>query len=315
MPIPPRPLPKALSPAELDALLAVPKNRRDQALLQVLAGGGLRVSEACHLTLEQLHWSSDTPALRFTGKGRKERVVPLNHPVQEALRQWLEVRGHRPSGYLFCTLRRGGRLSRKTVWAALQRYARKAGLRPVHPHMLRHTFGTGLADRGVPVERIRELMGHASIQTSQLYITVSSEQKRQAVERLDRRGRLARWWSRQRNRSYRFFGRRPTPALPLHRETVGRQAELHYLQDHLERGIDTLVAAGTDLNICAGDTLHHAFALGYHVVAVGDCLACFSKRDRRHAEQLKEAGLYLVENHYGLVARSEEIIRIISGGR
>jgi len=65
------------------------------------------------------------------------------------------------------------------------------------------------------------------------------------------------------------------------------------------RGIDTLVMAGTDLNICAGDTLHHAFA-------------CFSKRDRQHAQQLKEAGLYLIENHYGLVAQSDEIIRIIS---
>jgi nicotinamidase-related amidase len=78
------------------------------------------------------------------------------------------------------------------------------------------------------------------------------------------------------------------------------------------RGIDTLVVAGTDLNICAGDTLHHAFALGYHVVGVADCLACFSKHDRKHARQLKEAGLYLIENHYGLVASSDQIIRIIS---
>jgi nicotinamidase-related amidase len=81
------------------------------------------------------------------------------------------------------------------------------------------------------------------------------------------------------------------------------------------RGIDTLVLAGTDLNICAGDTLHHAFALGYHVVGVADCLACFSKRDRQHAQQLKEAGLYLIENHYGLVAGSDDIIRIISHRR
>ena len=81
------------------------------------------------------------------------------------------------------------------------------------------------------------------------------------------------------------------------------------------RGIDTLILAGTDLNICAGDTLHHAFALGYHVVGVADCLACFSKRDRQHAQQLKEAGLYLIENHYGLVARSDEIIQIISSRR
>ena len=81
------------------------------------------------------------------------------------------------------------------------------------------------------------------------------------------------------------------------------------------RGIDTLVLSGTDLNICAGDTLHHAFALGYHVVGVADCLACFSKHDRQHAEQLKENGLYLIENHYGLVTQSDEIIRIISGRR
>jgi nicotinamidase-related amidase len=79
------------------------------------------------------------------------------------------------------------------------------------------------------------------------------------------------------------------------------------------RGIDTLVVAGTDLNICAGDTLHHAFALGYNVVGVADCLACFSKHDREHARKLKEAGLYLIENHYGLVASSDQVIQIISG--
>ena len=77
------------------------------------------------------------------------------------------------------------------------------------------------------------------------------------------------------------------------------------------RGIETLVVAGTDLNICAGDTLHHAFALGYNVVGVSDCLACFSKFDRKHARQLKEAGLYLIENHYGLVASSDQVIQII----
>jgi len=78
------------------------------------------------------------------------------------------------------------------------------------------------------------------------------------------------------------------------------------------RGIDTLVMAGTDLNVCVADTLHHAFALGYHVIGVSDCLSCMSKRDRRHAEQMKEAGLYLIENHYGVVASSAQIIEAIS---
>ena len=74
------------------------------------------------------------------------------------------------------------------------------------------------------------------------------------------------------------------------------------------RGIETVVFAGADLNICVADTLHHAFALGFHVVAAADCLSSFTKRDRAHAEQLKQAGLYLVENHYGTVAGSADII-------
>jgi ureidoacrylate peracid hydrolase len=78
------------------------------------------------------------------------------------------------------------------------------------------------------------------------------------------------------------------------------------------RGIDTLVFAGTDLNLCVADTLHHAFAIGYHVVGVEDCVSCLSKHDRAHADELKRTGLYLIKNHYGLVARSAEIIEIIS---
>ncbi len=81
------------------------------------------------------------------------------------------------------------------------------------------------------------------------------------------------------------------------------------------RGVDTLVMAGTDLNVCVGDTLHHAFALGYHVVGVSDCLSCLSKHDRAHAERMKEAGLYLIENHYGLVVRSDDVIGILAQER
>ena len=234
-------LPKAIAAHELDALRAVPKNPRDRALISVMAGCGLRVSEACGLTLDNVCWSGETPSLRFTGKGDKERVVPMNLEVQDALRTWLEERGTGGSPFVFCNLRTGGSLSRKTVWGALTRYARRAGLRHVHPHMLRHTFGTGLADRDVPVERIRELMGHANIETSKVYITVSAEQKRQAVERLDRRPPLARWVSRHRNRDYRFAGpprRRPVAGRG---QTVGRLAELRKLQDNLEKGVDTLV--------------------------------------------------------------------------
>jgi hypothetical protein len=234
-------LPRALSAEELDRLREVPKNPRDQALIEVLAGCGLRVSEACNLHLDQIHWRSDTPSLRFTGKRGKERVVPLNLQAQDALRAWLDQRGEAAGPLVFCNLRTGGRLSRKTVWETLRRYARQAGLRPVHPHMLRHAFGTHLADQQVPIERIRELMGHASIQTSQLYISVSAAQKRAAVERLDQRSPLTRWLSRRRNQSFRFFSQPPRPAPTLHPQTVGRQAELQHLQANLDKGVDTLV--------------------------------------------------------------------------
>ena len=228
-------LPKAPTVAELDALRATPKNPRDQALIEVMAGCGLRVSEACDLTLDGIHWSTDKPYLRFTGKRNKERVVPMNLHVQDTLRHWLDQRGTLPSEYVFCNLRNGQRLSRKTVWHALKRHAQRAGIRHIHPHMLRHAFGTELANRNVRVERICELMGHGSIHTSKIYITVSTEHKRDAVEQIDTRSWLARWWSRQHNRTYRFFSNAHRPVAFATPQTIGRQAELEQLQTHLNK--------------------------------------------------------------------------------
>ena len=206
-------LPKAPMADELNCLRAVPKNRRDQALIEVMAGCGLRVSEACNLTLDGIHWGGDVPALRFVGKRGRERVVPLKLQAQDALRAWLEQPPAGPNSLVFRHLRSGAPLSRQAVWKSLRCYARQAGLRPVHPHMLRHAFGTALADREVPIERIRALMGHSSIQTSQLYISVSAARQREAVERLDRRGPFARWISSLRNRAYRPQ-RSPSPSPP-----------------------------------------------------------------------------------------------------
>jgi nicotinamidase-related amidase len=79
--------------------------------------------------------------------------------------------------------------------------------------------------------------------------------------------------------------------------------------------VRTVVVTGTDLNICAGDTMHQAFALGYHVVAVSDCLACFSRIGREHAEQLKSMGLYLVENHFGMKVDSKTLIELMKRAR
>ena len=117
----------------------------------------------------------------------------------------------------------------------------RADIRHISPHPLRHYFGTSLADRGVPIERIAELMGHSDVTTSQIYITVSAEQKKFAVEKIDRRPRILRWWSRMRNKHFRFF------PLPPHRQvtgmprTVGRTEELRQLQENAAKGIDTLL--------------------------------------------------------------------------
>ena len=229
--------PKALAQHELEALKSVRMNSRDRALIAVLSMCGLRVSEACSLTVDNIDWSTDTPSLRFADKRGKERIVPMNPEVQDVLREWLESRRFSDSEYVFCNLRNGQRLSRKTVWAALKTCAQRAGIRHVHPHMLRHTFGTDLADRDVPVERIKDLMGHASIETASIYISVSEEQKRRSVDRIDRRSRLSRWWSRQKNRNYRFFARSRVEM----GKTVGRDGELCQLTDNLSKGIDTLL--------------------------------------------------------------------------
>ncbi len=113
--VPSQKLPKALAQDELEALKSVRMNPRDRALIAVLSMCGLCVSEACSLTIDNIHWSTDTPSFRFTCKRGKERVVPMNPEVQDVLREWLESRQFSDSKYVFCNLRNGQRLSRKTV--------------------------------------------------------------------------------------------------------------------------------------------------------------------------------------------------------
>jgi len=206
-----------------------------------MVGCGLRVSEACNLKLEEVQWSTEHPWIRFRGKGDRERVVPLNLEVQDALRTWLERRGDGGGPYVFGSLRTGRRLSRKTVWAALKRYAARAGLRPVHPHMLRHTFGTNLADREVPGEQIQALMGHVSFQSTVTYIKVSAQRKEAAVDQLDQRPGWVRWFSRLRNRDFRFWGPPGDGGVFTAGLAVGRQTELQALQRRVDRRIHTLV--------------------------------------------------------------------------
>ena len=225
---------------ELTALRAVPKHQRDQALIEVLAGCGLRVAEVCTLQMAHLHWTGEAPFLRIVGKGGQERQVPLNLQAQDALRAWLEARPRFKRPLIFCNLRTGKQLTRKAVWAALRRHSRQAGLRSLSPHLLRHSFGAGLAQRQVPVVQIGTLMGHTSLLSAQRYLTAGTSLPA-AVAQLDRRSSLARWWSQLRTRSSRFFSESmPAPAGSI-TQTVGRQAELQQLQSHADKWVDTLL--------------------------------------------------------------------------
>jgi len=186
-PTAPRRLPKALTVDEIQRLLdaaatgegALPV--RDRALLEVLYGTGARISEAVGLDVDDIDATTRTVVLR--GKGGKERLVPVGSYALTALDAFL-VRG-RPSlstgatPALFLNAR-GGRLSRQSAWTILQTVAERAGVtHNVSPHTLRHSFATHLLDGGADVRTVQELLGHASVTTTQVYTLVTVDRLRE----------------------------------------------------------------------------------------------------------------------------------------
>jgi integrase/recombinase XerD len=192
-PTPAKRLPKALPLADVEAILeaaGAPGTTlavRDRALLEVLYGTGARISEAVGLDVDDLDPVDGTVLLR--GKGSKERLVPVGSYAREAVEAYL-VRG-RPElasaasagsttrGALFLNAR-GGRLSRQSAWAVLVKAAERAGVtRDVSPHTLRHSFATHLLDGGADVRVVQELLGHASVTTTQVYTLVTVDSLRE----------------------------------------------------------------------------------------------------------------------------------------
>jgi integrase/recombinase XerC len=179
-------LPKFLPVDEAFALVERPGEAtllalRDHALLEVLYGAGLRVSEACGLSLRDVDLQGRL--LRVLGKGRKERLCPMHPGATEALRRWLSRRDElltkrrrgQDARAVFLNFR-GGRLTPRSVGRHLDAYARAAGLqRHVSPHALRHSYATHLLAGGADVRSIQELLGHASLSTTQRYTHVGVE--------------------------------------------------------------------------------------------------------------------------------------------
>ena len=151
-----------------------PTGLRDRAILEVLYGCGLRASELSGLDVRAV--LLDEALLRVFGKGSKERVVPLMGTALSALEAYLDrgrgaLAGARPSPAVFLNAR-GGRLSRQSVHAIVEKYGRVVGLSGLHPHTLRHSFATHLLEGGADLRVVQELLGHANISTTQLYTHV-----------------------------------------------------------------------------------------------------------------------------------------------
>lgn len=201
-----RRLPRALSTDDVERLLEAaslgegPVPLRDRALLEVLYGCGARVSEAIGLDVDDLDLGEDADAaagavVRLFGKGDKERIVPLGRYAAEALEAWL-VRGRpalagkgRGSAAIFLN-QRGGRLSRQSAWTIIQRAAERADLSGrVSPHTLRHSFATHLLDGGADVRVVQELLGHASVTTTQIYTLVTAQHLREVFAQAHPRAR------------------------------------------------------------------------------------------------------------------------------
>jgi integrase/recombinase XerC len=165
-----------------------PAPARDRAMLELMYGSGLRVSELCGLDTVAVDLAGATA--RVLGKGRKERLVPLGSPCVQALRRWLSERGlmvHPKTGWqdpsaLFLTAR-GARIGDRSVRTLVHRYgALGAGRADLHPHALRHTCATHMLDGGADLRAIQELLGHASLSTTQRYAHVSVEHLMQVYD-------------------------------------------------------------------------------------------------------------------------------------
>jgi integrase/recombinase XerD len=189
-PTPPKLLPKGITLAEVERLLAVPgddpRALRDRALLEFLYGTGARISEATGLEVDELHLDDD-PVVRLAGKGGKQRIVPVGSYAVRALEAYL-VRARpalaaaskrvsvTPAVFLNA---RGGRLTRQGAWGILHAAAERARLAEVSPHTLRHSFATHMLDGGADIRVVQELLGHASVATTQIYTLITVDRLRE----------------------------------------------------------------------------------------------------------------------------------------
>lgn len=182
MPIIEQKLPNVLSIEEIEALLAAPNRSkpqgiRDVAMLELLYGSGMRISELIALDLADIHLTMGF--VRVFGKGGKERIIPLGKSALSALSTYLDgarsqLQGKYPKTEAFFINQRGKRLTRQGCWKLMKEHALKAGIQhELTPHTLRHSFATHLVENGADLRAVQEMLGHADISTTQIYTHIS----------------------------------------------------------------------------------------------------------------------------------------------
>ena len=183
-------IPKFLNLQEIEKLSQTPDRARplglrDHAMIELLYATGVRVSELCRLALSDLN--ADLGVLRTTGKGNKQRLIPVGKSALAAVRDYLRdgrplLLNKRASRYLFVTSR-GGCLTRQAFWKLLRAHGRKAGIfHNLTPHVIRHSFATHLLEGGADLRSVQTMLGHADISTTQIYTHVMRSHLRKTVD-------------------------------------------------------------------------------------------------------------------------------------
>ena len=183
-------LPEVLSVEEIDSIISVidvskPEGVRDRAIIEVLYGCGLRISELCNLRISQLYL--EDKYIRVKGKGSKERLVPIEGVAIDRVREWLVTRMGckvKPSeeDYVFVSLTRGSRLSRISLFVYIKDYAVRAGIKKnISPHTFRHSFATHLLEGGANLRAIQMMLGHEDISTTEIYMHIDKSKLRTEI--------------------------------------------------------------------------------------------------------------------------------------
>ena len=196
-PAPPKRLPKAISIPDVERLIGAAGTGaaalRDKALLELLYGTGARISEAVGLDVDDLLLAGESRSarmpdtVRLSGKGGKQRLVPVGSYARQSIEAYLirarpalaAASGRTSASPALFLNARGGRLTRQGAWGVLRNAAARAGVADVSPHVLRHSFATHLLDGGADVRVVQELLGHASVTTTQVYTLVTVDKLRE----------------------------------------------------------------------------------------------------------------------------------------